>query len=64
MKNLFDYIDTAEGEIEVLFFNDPLKNSATSLNSLEIFLFNPKYHDLKAVGILIDLEQIKANSTW
>ena len=26
-KNLFDYLDTAEGDLEMLFLNDPLKPS-------------------------------------
>lgn len=50
-KNLFDYLDTAEGDLEMLFLNDPLKSSSNSLNTMEIFFFNPKYHDLKAVGM-------------
>ena len=38
--------------------------SSSSLNTLEIFLFNPKYHDLKAVGIEFDLDQLKEENKW
>ncbi len=63
-KNLFDYLDTPEGDLEVLFLNDPLKASSNSLNTVEIFFFNPKYHDLKAVGMQFDLKQLKDDNKW
>ncbi len=31
---------------------------------MEIYFFNPKYHDLKAVGILFELQQFKDDNKW
>jgi hypothetical protein len=61
---LFSYLDSKEGNIEILFYSDPLKMSKTDLNSLEVFLFDPIYHDEKAVGVLIDLGEISPDGNW
>lgn len=53
-----------EGDIESMFYNLPNKENTYTLNTFGLELFNPKYHDLKAISLEISLGEEKEDGIW
>jgi hypothetical protein len=52
-QGTFDYLDGREGRLIMIFYGQPNRDS---INSVEIFLMDPKYEDAKMV--LVELKEI------
>ena len=63
-KNIYDYITSDSGTMRTLFYIDPFDASVTSDTMLlSVLLFDPIYHDGRALIIIINLGKID-NGTW
>lgn len=64
MQKLFNYLDSETGNLEIIFFYNPLEPAETKLNGLLFRLYDPIYHDRKAAAILLNLPKMSSPGEW
>ena len=53
MQSLFDYLTVDTGDMLALLYKDELSRSALLIDRFVMILFNPVYHDQKAIRVEI-----------
>lgn len=51
LQELFNYLTVKEGEMEALLYKDEMTRSTLAIDKFVLILFNPVYHDQKAIRL-------------
>lgn len=62
IQGLFDYLTVESGDILALLYKDELSRSALTIDRFVMILFNPVYHDQKAIRLEVQLGKMGINA--